>query len=117
MSATASAIASEQHNLDTVQLQEMQDTVSRLSSHKNVRAVMILNKHGDILVGTTNNNNNSATAASHTTYLLDAANKYIRALQPDDEVVLMQVRSKNNQELMIAPHGGYVLAVLKCTSI
>jgi hypothetical protein len=118
-----------------VPLQELQETVSRLSSHKGVESVLILNRNGDIVVesGSVASYNlppTSPTAAAEeefaaaleecsaqhalrTNKLLEAATSYIQSLQPDDEVAFVQVRSKNNQELMIAPHQGFVLAVLK----
>lgn len=91
---------------------ELQETVSRLSSHKGVEAVLILNKKGDkILV-----QSGSAADQKQAVFvkkLLQTATFYLQSLQPDDEVTFLQVRSKQQQEVMIAPHGDFVLAVLK----
>jgi len=88
-----------------VSLQELQETVRRLSSHAGVQSVLILNRKGDILAG-------EATHAKHTASLLQAAKAHI---PEDDEVSIVQVRSEKGRELLIAPHEGYVLAVLKET--
>jgi len=92
-------------------LQELQETVSRLSSHKGVKAVLILNRAGDILVesGPQGNPQN----AKYVKQLMDMATSYLLTLSPDDEVSFLQIRSTQHRELMIAPHEGFVLAVLK----
>lgn len=92
-------------------MQELQETVSRLSSHKGVDAVMILNRSGDILAVSGSAAN--MHQAKMTKKLLEAANAYLKSLKEDDEVSFLQIRSKESQELMIAPHQGFVLAVLK----
>ena len=115
----------------SIPLQELEETVSRLSSHKGVLSVMILNRKGDILVesgslvaskapaasatGEEEQEDNAANTehAMVTHKLFQSATQYLQSLQPEDEVTFLQLRSKNNQELMIAPHEGYVLAVLK----
>ena len=113
----------------SIPLQELEETVSRLSSHKGVLSVMILNRKGDILVesgslvaskaplpaGEEEQEDKTANTqhAMVTHKLFQSATQYLQSLQPEDEVTFLQLRSKNNQELMIAPHEGYVLAVLK----
>lgn len=89
-------------------LQELQETVGRLSSHKGVEAVLILNRDGDILAEASGKD-----AAQQVQSLLKAAQSYVKSLAPDDEVSFMQVRTQQRRELYIAPHEGYVLAVLK----
>ena len=60
--------------------------------------------------------NDTAGEQEQSTYrLFETATKYLHGLDPEDEVAFMQLRSKNNRELMIAPHEGFVLAVLKRT--
>lgn len=92
------------------QLQELQETVSRLTAHKGVHAVMILSRSGDILV---ESGAVGPRQAVLTKKLMEAANDYLKSLAPEDEVSFVQVRSKDATELMIAPHDGFVLAVLK----
>ena len=132
MTAEASSSSSE------VSLQELQETVSRLSSHKGVESVLILNRSGDIVAasgrllassstegGSSEHSSEKTDNASYhisspltrhaqqTQHLLATATAYLNTLQPDNEVSFLQLRSKHKQELMIAPHQGYVLALLK----
>lgn len=98
-------------------LVELQETVSRLSSHKGVQAVLILNRKGDVIVDnlrSSSTENPSATElALQTSQLLSTASGYLQCLQAEDEVSFLQVRSTQKREIMIAPHQGFVLAVLK----
>ena len=93
---------------ENVNLQELQETVSRLSSHKGVEAVLILNRQGDILAEAS-----GKQAALQVQQLLQAAQTFVQNLAPEDEVSFMQVRTQQRRELYIAPHDGYVLAVMK----
>lgn len=116
----------------TIPLQELQDTVSRLSSHKGVESVLILNKKGDVVAASGSLSGKDADSAEHarrTHQLLTVATQYLEGLsnngsnsqqqqqpqqqQSQEEVSFLQIRSSNNRELMISPHEGYVLAVLK----
>lgn len=107
MSAASSSVEQQENP----SLQELQETVSRLSALKGVVAVLILNRSGDILVESSSNG--AVDQAKYVKKLMQAANDYLRSLQPDDEVNFMHIRSKEGQEIMVAPHEGYVLAVLK----
>ena len=113
----------------SVNLQELEETVSRLSSHKGVEAVLILNRDGDILAeaglastsaSSQGDENSSAAAAapgaetaSNVNKLLRTATSYIQSLSPDDQVSFLQIRSQQHRELYISPHDGYVLVVVK----
>ena len=111
-----------------VSIQELQETVSRLSSHKGVQAVLILNRHGDILAESiassisappsystedTHPPEQKHELAKQSHKLLSSAKAYLESLDPSDDVSFLQLRSKNNYEVMIAPQEGYVLAVSK----
>ena len=105
MSATTTAAVSGSNNPN---LQELQETVSRLSSHKGVEAVLILNRDGDILA----ESSGQAVAVPVQT-LLQAAQTFCQTLAPDDTVSFLQIRTQQRRELYVAPHEGYVLAVMK----
>jgi hypothetical protein len=164
-------------------LEELQETVSRLMSHKGVEAVIVLNRNGDILAESTSSSSliasssaspgggggssspssqqqqhqqqpdqegsssslllgaaagvdaadtgssggggganaagtgaggaSTATTARSVNQLLRTVTSYIRSLSPDDEVSFVQIRTQQQRELYISPHGGYVLAVVK----
>lgn len=149
-----------------VALTELNETVSRLASHKGVETVQILNRDGDIITESSSNpaasitvsevtsassttttpttnqattttattNGNDATQSAPTTAagdspvaqqtfltkqaaltkkIMDLAGQYLHNVDGDDEVSFIQIRSKSGQELLIAPHEGYVLAVHK----
>jgi dynein light chain roadblock-type len=91
-------------------LLELNETVSRLSSHKGVEAVQILNKAGDII---SESGSASPKQAVFVKKLMEAAATYLKSLDADDEVAFLQIRSKGGRELMIAPHQGFALVVLK----
>ena len=112
-------------------IQELEETVGRLSSHKGVEAVLMLNRTGDILVSSGGVASSSSSSSESTTatppstaaeqqqkqakyikQLTETATKFIQCLDPDDSVSFVQVRSKQH-EVMIAPHNDYILAVLQ----
>jgi dynein light chain roadblock-type len=101
-----------------VNLQELNETVSRLSAHKGVEMVQILNRNGDIIVGDSENGGGGSSEAQQqhaasTQKLIRTAATYLQQLDPDDEISFLQLRSKGGRELMISPHQGYALVVLK----
>jgi dynein light chain roadblock-type len=118
---SASAHASSQNapNSSNVNLQELNETVSRLSAHKGVEMVQILNRNGDIIVGDVENGGVDGSSeaqqqhAASTQKLIRAAATYLQQLDPDDEISFVELRSKGGRELMISPHQGYALVVLK----
>jgi len=95
-------------------MQELEDTVSRLSAHKGVVAVLILNREGNVLVSSGNNNTKTPPPkqAKLIKHLMETSNKFIHALDPEDEISFVQIRSKQHA-VMLSPHEGYVLAVLQ----
>jgi hypothetical protein len=89
-------------------LQELHDTVLRVSSYPGVQVVQIWNAAGDLLA--------ESRPSPHTTgaqKLLQLAQFHVQLQNADDELVWLQVRSKKGQELTIAPHGGFALVVVK----
>lgn len=132
----AESIQGKSNERVSASLQELQDTVSRLSSHTGVEAVLILNREGDIIAesfksknslavssstsgGGGNNNGEEeesaakSNAASMVSKLLKLATTYIQSLSPDDDISFMQMRTEKHREFYIAPHEGYVLALAR----
>jgi hypothetical protein len=105
--------------------QELHETVSRLSSHKGVEAVQILNRAGDIVAAQTTGSTESSTGSSSSSSLKQAklienlhraATEYLHSTTTDDEsdeISFLQLRTKQGRELYLSPHQGFVLAVLK----
>lgn len=87
---------------------ELQETVSRLSSHKGVEAVDIWKGTKDVISG-----DPKQVAAAQK--LLDSAKEYFATVSggSDDPVSFIQVKSNSGIEVMVAPHEGFVLAVRK----
>lgn len=99
-------------------MQELEETVSRLSAHKGVEAVLMLNRDGDILVSSGSKDNQEHADSTPTKkaklikQLIETATKFIQCLDPNDDLSFVQLRSKQH-EVMLAPHNDYVLAVLQ----
>ena len=91
-------------------LQDLQDTVSRLAAHKGVQVVVILNRQGDIVA---QSGASAAQQAKSIHKLLEVARAYLHTLAEEDEVSFLSLRSSQHREIMISPHEGYVLAVVK----
>ena len=102
----------------TTNMQELEETVGRLSAHKGVEAVLMLNREGDIIVSSGGASGNAPAAenqpkqAKYLKQLIAMATKFIHCLDPEDSVSFVQVRSKQH-EVMLAPHNDYILAVLQ----
>jgi hypothetical protein len=118
-------------------LQELEETVSRLSSHKGVESVFILQSQtGNIVVaqaGSSSTAGDTATLTStarHIQQIVQATQAWIHVpssssdnhnntstdtstITDMDNISFVQIRTLHNRELYIAPHGGYVLAVTK----
>uniref|UniRef100_A0A7S2VEM1 Roadblock/LAMTOR2 domain-containing protein n=1 Tax=Entomoneis paludosa TaxID=265537 RepID=A0A7S2VEM1_9STRA len=111
----AEAGATKAKETASANLQELQETVSRLSSHTGVEAVLILNRDGDIIAESTKaqENMSSTDAATMVSKLLKLATSYVQSLSAEDEVSFLQMRTENGRELYIAPHEGYVLALAR----
>jgi hypothetical protein len=105
---------------------DLQDTVSRLASHPGVQAVLILTREGDIVAAhpsppesTSSEEANEAPTSPIPPYaravqsLLRVAQAHVHSLDPDDQVTFLHWRTQRHRECLIAPHHGYVLAVLK----
>ena len=87
---------------------ELQETVSRLSSHGGVESVEIWKGTKDVISG----DPKQVTAAQK---LLQAASEYFQSIPEgsDDPVSFIQVKAASGREVMIAPHDGFVLSVRK----
>ena len=126
-----------------VHWQEVQDTVSRLASHKGVLAISILNSNGDIVTQQTTSDGearkNSMSNGSSGSVLgnpkllaemMSNANKYVQSLSGHDTETetesadeYSKTKSKEDisfvrirttkDEILVAPKLGYTLVVLQ----
>jgi hypothetical protein len=122
MSSSAVPVAEDASTASNPNLQELQETVSRLSAQKGVTAVLILNRQGDILAQQQSiNHNNTGDGDADNSHaaavqgLFEAATRHVQTwgAAADDQVSFVQVRTQQGRELYLAPHEGYLLAVLK----
>lgn len=110
---------------------EVQETVSRLASHKGVTSVLILNHAGDILTQTGKGAVGNPKLLKKT---LESAAHYIHSMPSDeneensnvekddtcddkasgpfDELSFIRIRSKK-EEILVAPKNQYVLVVIQ----
>jgi dynein light chain roadblock-type len=114
MSATAAAPPTSSNTPNSAfALQEVQETVSRIASHKGVRAVLILNAAGDIV--TQSGKQDVVGNAKLLKQMLDMASKYVQSIpseQQEEEISFVSIRSKHD-EILVAPKNDYVLVVLQ----
>ena len=93
-----------------INLQELNETVDRLSSMPNVEAVLILNRNGDIVAG------EDSKRAMACQKLLECAKGAVQSrtdVDDDEDISFLQIRSSSGRELMMVPHEGFCLAVVK----
>ena len=68
-------------------------------------------------IATTMSHNVSLSTASAAHCLLQTAQRFVKSCKTEneneDEINFVQIRSKNGHELMIAPHFGFALVVVK----
>jgi dynein light chain roadblock-type len=116
MSATAAASLTSSNTPNSAfALQEVQETVSRIASHKGVKAVLILNADGDIV--TQSGKQDVVGNAKLLKQMLDMASKYVQSIpseqqEDQDEISFVSIRSKHD-EILVAPKNDYVLVVLQ----
>ena len=89
-------------------MREVQDTIGRLSSHKNVLGVMILNAKGDILQTTWNPDDQ----LHHAKAISNIVRQARLLLKTEDPLSLITIRSLH-KEILVAPDGDYLLVVLQ----
>jgi dynein light chain roadblock-type len=89
-------------------MREVQDTIGRISSNKNVVGVMILNAKGDILQSTWNPEDQLKHAKAVSSIVRQAR----LLLKEEDPLSFITIRSLQ-REILVAPDGDYLLVVLQ----
>jgi dynein light chain roadblock-type len=89
-------------------LQEVQETIRRISEKKSVQSVMIVTAHGDIIQSTWDPEEQLKHAKAISNIVRQA--RFI--LQENDPLSLITVRSLQ-REIIVAPDGDYLLVVLQ----
>ena len=113
------------HGKSTVVLQEVQETINRISAHTGVTAVLILNSDGDIV---TKSGKESVGNAKLLKQTLDAAQIFANSIpKGDDEddattstetptapedIQFLRMRTAK-EEILVAPKSSYVMVVFQ----
>ncbi|KAK1746367.1 roadblock/LC7 domain-containing protein [Skeletonema marinoi] len=92
---------------------EMEETIARISSHKGVEGVMIMNReacrcHHSIDLDEDKAKTHSAALSE----LTAKASHIVGLLNRDDELTFLRIRSKQ-REIMVSPDKGFILVVLQ----
>ena len=90
---------------------EVEETMKRLSSHKGVVGVLIINSEG-IPVKSTLDNALAVQYAALISQLSQKAQMVVQDVDPQDELQFLRVRTKK-YEWMIAPHADYCMIVIQ----
>ncbi|KAG0152282.1 hypothetical protein CROQUDRAFT_667189 [Cronartium quercuum f. sp. fusiforme G11] len=97
---------------------EVEATIQRLSQHKNVRAVIILNKDGVVIrsAGPILQGSDGLVVlrryASEARKMVEATSKSIEGMEVDDQLRLLRIRTRLH-ELLITPDPNFILVVVQ----
>jgi len=97
--------------VDPSTIAEMEETIARISSHKGVEGVMIMDRRGAIIQSSLD----EEQTKTHSVALSDLTGKasyIVGMLNPDDELTFLRIRSKQ-REIMISPDKEFLLVVLQ----
>ncbi|KAJ3078596.1 Dynein light chain roadblock-type 2, partial [Quaeritorhiza haematococci] len=90
---------------------EVEETIKRLSAHKGVEGIIIVNMEG-IPIRTTLDQEKTVQHAALITQLTAKARSVVRELDPQNDLTFLRIRSKKH-EIMVAPDKEYILIVLQ----
>mmetsp|Transcript_39957 Transcript_39957/g.83921 ORF Transcript_39957/g.83921 Transcript_39957/m.83921 type:complete len:110 (-) Transcript_39957:263-592(-) len=102
---------SAQETVDPSTIAEMEETIARISSHKGVEGVMIMDRRGAIIQSTLDDDQ-AKTHAAALSDLTGKASYIVGMLNQDDELTFLRIRSKE-REIMISPDKEFLLVVLQ----
>eukprot|EP00986_Skeletonema_menzelii_P003459 scaffold1049_cov152-Skeletonema_menzelii.AAC.30 len=107
---------------------EMEETIARISSHKGVEGVMIMNREGACcavpalvnsptkcncaIIQSTLDEDRAKTHSAALSELTAKASQIVGLLNPYDELTFLRIRSKQ-REIMVSPDKGFILVVLQ----
>ncbi|XP_046972968.1 dynein light chain roadblock-type 2-like [Vanessa cardui] len=90
---------------------EAEETVRKLSMHKGVVGVIVVNGEG-IPIKTTLDNHVSVQYAGLMSALVDKAKAVVRDLDPSNDLTFLRIRSMKS-EVMVAPDKDFILIVVQ----
>ncbi|KXS21239.1 roadblock-type dynein light chain [Gonapodya prolifera JEL478] len=92
-------------------MSEVEETIKRLSSHKGVEGIVIVNSEG-IPIRSTIDNNLTIQYSALITQLAAKAKSVVRDLDPQNDLTFLRLRTKKH-EIMVAPDKEYILIVIQ----
>ncbi len=90
---------------------EVEETLKRLSSHKGVVGIIIINNDG-LTLRSTLPPEETENYSSLISQLTQKTSTVIRTIDDSDSLALLRIRSKKH-EIMIAPEKDYILIVIQ----
>lgn len=91
--------------------QKVEETLNRIKTHQGVLGVIIVNKKG-VSIKSTMKPEENILYGSLITQFKDKAKKVIEALDPEEDIVFIKIRSQM-YEIMIAPDKEFSMIVLQ----
>ena len=94
---------------------EVEERITRIKNHKNVRGLLIVDEDGKFLRSTMSSNNNDTMPkqyAKKVTELAKKARSVVRDIDPMNDLTFFRVRSKR-QEILVAPDKNLFLIVIQ----
>eukprot|EP00669_Euglena_mutabilis_P006381 TRINITY_DN2015_c0_g1_i1.p1 TRINITY_DN2015_c0_g1~~TRINITY_DN2015_c0_g1_i1.p1 ORF type:complete len:104 (-),score=21.23 TRINITY_DN2015_c0_g1_i1:126-437(-) len=93
-------------------MSEIEETFNRISSHKGVIGLIIVNADGVPIKSTIEDAQLSSQYAQLITMLAGKARHVVRDLDPTNDLTFLRIRSKKH-EIMVAPDKDYLLIVIQ----
>ena len=90
---------------------ELEDTIKRITSHKGVEGVIVMDRRGAVLKSTLSDDQ-TRTHAGVLADLSARAAKIVCLFDPSDELTYLRMYSKR-REIMISPDKDYLMVVLQ----
>ncbi|XP_047452142.1 dynein light chain roadblock-type 2 isoform X2 [Mugil cephalus] len=92
-------------------MDEVEETLKRIESHKGVIGTIVVNAEG-IPIRTTLDNSTTAQYAGHLRHLAMMARSTVRDVDPQNDLTFLRIRSKKH-EIMVAPESNFLLIVIQ----
>jgi dynein light chain roadblock-type len=94
---------------------EIEETLTRIKSHKGVEGILIMNKVTGMIIKSTLTEDQSKTHASFISSLSERCDLMIPTLEEeenDDELQFLRIRTRK-KEIMVATEGEFLLVVIQ----
>jgi len=92
-------------------MSDVEETIKRISSHKGVIGLIVVNQEG-IPIRTTLDNSTTLQYAGLIHQLTAKARSTVRDIDPTNDLTFLRIRSKKH-EIMVTPEREYMLIVIQ----